>query len=151
MTEAETDRATATGGTYKELDVKLHVLFLLKTDWIESNSFLVRSIQPDCFSALAALTPKGGGQGQDKTIFHDRGASLIGSPVDLNFFMGQSSLPCTYGGLTVAGRPCRSLWHSMMSAGHSASGTSPCGGFIATHGPDRRFVPQATSTKPPGH
>ena len=59
----------ASGGTYKEFDVKLHVLFLLKTDWIESNSFLVRSIQPDCFSALAALTPKGAAKARTKRSF----------------------------------------------------------------------------------
>jgi hypothetical protein len=61
--------SSSTGGTYKEFDVKLHVLFLLKTDWIESNSFLVHSIQPDGFSALAALTPKGAAKARTKPSF----------------------------------------------------------------------------------
>ena len=106
--------------------------------------------QSGLFFRVGRPHPKGGGQGKDKTIFQGRDAPLIGSPIDLNFSVGQSSLPCTYGELTVSGRPYRSLWHSMMSAGHSASGTSPFDGFIATHGPDRRRIPQATSTEPPG-
>ena len=87
-----------------------------------------RSIRPpEGFSAWAALTPERGGPGQDQTLFCDRAVPSVASQNDLKFFRRQSSLPCTYAELTAGGRPCRSSWHSVASAGHSASGTSGLG------------------------
>lgn len=101
-------------------------------------SFGLRYAKPDCSSALAALTRNGAAKARKNHLLRPGQAFDVVGQRSENM-QRQSSLPCTYRELTFTGRPCRSLWHSVTPAGHSASGNSANSGFIATHGPDRRL------------